>query len=595
MSGSIADAVMASYDGALAGWEARLLSFVQDNPAFPYYGCVDRGYWHYRAPSDFPSAMFQIGVLALALGAVQARDTPRGARFRELVRAALLFWSETQHSDGTHDEWYRNEHSYAATAFGAYAASEALLMLRDKSMGGEDEAPAIRAIERAAVWLASRRDQHVSNHTAGGIAAIQNAAILAGRPDLSDAAATKLRALSRRQHAEGWLPEYDGFDPGYLTVSIGYLAAYRRRGGDALADRVMERAVAAAALGVNPDGSFGGPYGSRNTRFLMPHGLELVRERLPAAGWMLESTLGTGYRQLVGPATADDRYFTFFFLWSYLWARAVRGRRAGAAGAGRPPDLPSQLVDAGLVRQAVEPWELAANLRKGGSFMLFRGGGLASVEAGYAARLDGRAWATSQALAMPLSSHIEDRDGTLTLRAAAAFATARPENPLDRLALPFGLYKASVARIGAAAYRVGDWIKSRQIRRRASLPLVVEREVTLTDARALVRDVITNRGPAVNLTLVGTGSTTTMHNPSARFVTEPVIDSVPVGPSWTGRLEQDEQVARRLEIAAATGAVTDSGLAPLSTGAPAPPSRARRNRVTRSDQRMRPQGRRGCE
>ena len=571
MSSSVSDAVKTSYHGALVGWETRLLGFVQDNPTFPYYGCMDRGYWHYRAPSDFPSTMFQIGVLAMALGAVQARGTPRGARLHELTRAALLFWSKTQHSDGTHDEWYRHEHSYAATAFGAYAASEALLVLRDQHMQGGDEAPVVRAIERAAVWLANRRDQHVSNHTAGGIAALQNAAVLTERSDLSDAAVTELRLLSRRQHAEGWLPEYDGFDPGYLTVSIGYLAAYRRRGGDALADHVIERACSAATLGVNPDGSFGGPYGSRNTQFLMPHGLELIRDRIPAASWILESTLGTGYRQLVGPSTADDRYFTFFFLWSYLWAQAVHDRAADTASAALPSDLP-QLVDAGLVRQSVGPWELAMNVRKGGSLMLFRRGSLASVEAGYAAALDEHAWATSQTLGAPLSSHIEDRDGTFTLRVSAAFATARPKNPLDRLALPFGFYKASVAHLGAAAYRVGDWIKFRQIRRRTSLPLVLERKVTLTDARARVCDVITNRGPAVNLALVETGSATTMHNPSSRFTTESVIDSVPMGPSWTGRLEQGVRVARRLELTAATDAVIDSGLNLLSSSTSAPPS-----------------------
>ena len=78
-----------------------------------------------------------------------------------------------------------------------------------------------------------------------------------------------------------------------------------------------------------------------------------------------------------------------------MWAQAVHDRAADTASAALPSALP-QLVDAGLVRQSVGPWELAMNVRKGGSLMLFRRGSLASVEARYAAALDEHAWATSQ-------------------------------------------------------------------------------------------------------------------------------------------------------------------------------------------------------
>lgn len=558
------DPVLASYDRALAGWEHRLLGFIQDNPAYPYFGSLDRGYWHYRATSGFSSVMYQISMLSLAIGAISASVPSQQARLLRLTQAALLFWSKTQHRDGTHDEWYVNEHSYAATAFGSFAASEALLMLRDSAVPLRDEAPIIDAIERAASWLTKRSDPHVSNHTAGGIAAIHNAGILTGRTELLDVSTAQLRDLEATQHAEGWFPEYGGFDPGYLTVTIGYLASYVHRGGHEIATKILRRAIDTAARGVNPDGSFGGPYGSRNTKFLMPHGLELVHDQMPTAGWILESTLGIGHHQLVTPSTADDRYFAFFFLWSYLWARSARTTRLGSSTTTKPPNLTPDLKEAGLIRRVMGPWQLAVNVHKGAALSLYHHRELAAVEAGYAAHVRDGQWATSQALTPPLDVKIEERDDNISISVTKEFHAENPRNPLDTLAVPFSIYTASIARIATVAYRIGDWIKSRQVRRKTPMPLLLERHIDMTNDQVQIVDLIHNTGKRIDVELVGTGDTTTMHNPSSRFSTFPGTKIEPTKSVWRGHLDKGSSIGRRLLISSTTEDLTDEGLTLLN-------------------------------
>ena len=555
--GESRDAVVQAYDLALVGWEERLHGLIQSNPLFPYSGSLDRDYWHYRAPAAFPSAMFQIGMLGLGIAATSEPSSGPQRRRLELTVRALEFWSGMQHSDGTFDEWYHRERSYAATAFSLFAAGEAMLLLEEAGHGAfAGRSGVLNAVDRAASWLVGRHDPHVSNHSAGGIAALQCAALLTGQDRYSRAAADQLSQLASAQHSEGWLPEYRGMDPGYLTVAVGYLAAYAERGGPPLAKEIAERALGAAAIGVNPDGSFGGAFGSRNTAFLMPHGLELLADTSPVARWILENTIGRGHRQLVSPTNADDRYFSFFFLWSYLWARRLHGQRSATPLAPRPatPDCPT----AGIQRIRSGDWELVTNTFKGAPLRLYRKNKLVLVESGYSARAGDRSWATTQGY-RPGQPPPASADQSGSIAVSVQFQKARPENPLDRMSLPFAAYQATFAHLGSIGASIGDTVKGLLIRRREDFPLTLSREIRVAVDRIEIIDNIWASRTISDISLAALTEVTTMHNPSSRFASRADLALPPSTVLWEGAIAAGSTL-RRSVIVNGRGEINDSGL-----------------------------------
>ena len=64
----------------------------------------------------------------------------------------------------------------------------------------------------------------------------------------------------------------------YQGVTLDYLAKYLERSGDGRVADMIERGLGFLARFVFADGTCGGPIGSRSTRYLLPHGLEILSE-----------------------------------------------------------------------------------------------------------------------------------------------------------------------------------------------------------------------------------------------------------------------------------------------------------------------------
>ncbi|HEY1064715.1 MAG TPA: hypothetical protein VGE52_01335, partial [Pirellulales bacterium] len=211
---------------AIAGLAAvpRLLGAVDRCPFRPTYGCFDREFWHYRT-SDFPSEMYQEGVLPLALAF--RHDFPgnrwRGQeRIRELAVAGIRFAAQSCRRDGSCDDYYPFERALGAAVFSFVAATAAYetLQLSDGEI--------LRFFERRADWLV-RNDEsgRLANHQALAARALANASRLLGRDDLMIAAQQRVDRVLSWQSPEGWFDEYGGADPGYQTVTIDALVALR--------------------------------------------------------------------------------------------------------------------------------------------------------------------------------------------------------------------------------------------------------------------------------------------------------------------------------------------------------------------------------
>lgn len=277
----------------------------------PTFGCFDRTYWHYKT-LDFANARFQEAAWLLAL--LYANDLP-GSRYygcrpvRDWAMGAVAFWAKIQRRDGSFDEVYPFEHSFVATAFGTYAVTEALLILKQPSH--------LDHVERAGRWLMKHDNRQVANQMVGACAALHNVYLLTGEDAFWRAAAEKCQRLLAMQDRTGFFLEYGGFDIGYLSVGLSYLVRYWRKTRDDTLREPIQRAIAFVEERVRPDGSYDHSATSRHTQYLYPYGFCVEEGRR-----ILERHLvGLDRDTVVSPAWMDDRFFlplTIDYLTAYL-------------------------------------------------------------------------------------------------------------------------------------------------------------------------------------------------------------------------------------------------------------------------------------
>ena len=271
-------------------WRAvpRILASVDLNSFGPSYGCCDRQFWHYRTAA-FPSEMYQEAALPLALA--YRHDLPGNRwhgemRLAEAATAALRFSMRSAHADGSADDYYPQERALGAVVFSLQAATEAyrLLSLDDELL--------LDFFQRRAWWVA-RHDEsgRLTNHHALAALAVWRTGELLDCPRLKQAALQRAKQVIGWQSSEGWFPEYGGADPGYQTVTIDCLAKLRREAQLDFLDEPLARAVCFSRWFQSPDGSYGGVYGSRGTRHLYPHGMELLAAEVSDAAQLADGFL----------------------------------------------------------------------------------------------------------------------------------------------------------------------------------------------------------------------------------------------------------------------------------------------------------------
>ncbi|MGQ9655939.1 MAG: hypothetical protein ACUVXD_17925, partial [Thermodesulfobacteriota bacterium] len=234
----------------------HILSMVDRNLLSPTYGCFDRSYWHYKT-SSFPSGMYQEFVLPVALcflhsvpGGEQFHNQPR---LRELILAGIRYAAASSHRDGSCDDYFPYERALGAAAFSLYAATESYLLL------GLSEEDIVSFFQKRGRWLMAHQESgRLSNHHALVVLALYNVYLITGEHTYRKGAQKRLDLLLEWQTEEGWFPEYEGCDPGYLTATVDFLAKYFKKSSD---ERVLEPLKAAllfASQVVHPDRSSGG-------------------------------------------------------------------------------------------------------------------------------------------------------------------------------------------------------------------------------------------------------------------------------------------------------------------------------------------------
>lgn len=353
----------------------KLLTLLDRNRHSPTYGCFDRNYWHYRI-IDFPSGMAQEFVWPLALA--YSLNTPQNPYFqnaalREWIEAGIRYASASAHADGSCDDYFPYEKAGGAAAFSLLACIESYVLLE------LDDSAMLAFFKRRAHWLAKHHESgQLSNHQALIVLCLLRLATLTGEAYWKAKAMERLQLVLTWQTEEGWFPEYEGCDPGYLTLTISLLAAvYTVEPLTELREALL-KAVKVAREFLHPDGTFGGEYGSRNTLNFFPHGFEIVGRWFPEALSINDGFL-QGLKANLQPCYSDD-HILGHHVWNYLLAwrdfqaeRPIRSPR---------PQGRILFQQAGILIDRHGDTELYVALNKGGVFKLFRNGQLIHSDTG---------------------------------------------------------------------------------------------------------------------------------------------------------------------------------------------------------------------
>ena len=385
----------------------RLLSQLDTNPLSPTYGCFDRQYWHYKT-SDMPCARYQEAGLTLAL--ISRIASPKNIYYKDeqMIRfavASVSYWSKIQESDGSYNEWYPNERSFVATAFSLFAVTEVYLLFPHRCKQYTD------AIVRAANWLCNQTELSVCNQQAGASAALYNAYRITADSRYKTRAEKNLKQLIHAQTPEGWFPEYGGADVGYSSVTIDYLANYYKKSKDKQVLPVAEKLLNFLDYFVHPGYTWGGIYGSRNTQYMIPGGMEIFSQYFPAAQRLSQSVLShLRTRSLI----VDDRYLCYngyTYLYAYLHFSSHKRNDFLYT-----KSFIRHFPQAGLLITSNKRYYAICNLKKGGVAAIYsqKNGKLIFNDCGLIGRLENNTVVSTQFLNMTIMPRIQGRVATIT-------------------------------------------------------------------------------------------------------------------------------------------------------------------------------------
>jgi hypothetical protein len=350
----------------------KILTLQDRNAHSATYGCFDRSFWHLRV-SDFPSGMSQEFVWPLALAwahPFEANPFHGNATIRDWVVAGIDYAAKSAHADGSCDDYYPFEKASGAAAFSLLAMVEALRLIDG------DPAPVAEFLLRRARWLGRHEESgRLSNHEALIANGLLKLSRLVDAPELVPLAERRVDRLLSWQSEEGWFFEYQGADPGYLTLTLANMAEI----DEALPGRDLRPAIIRGVDFLHavqpPDGWIGGEWTSRNTNNFFPHGLETIGAWYPKA---LEINTRAVAAMNPAPEYDDDRILGHHS-WSYL--KAALDWQADRPAPQRP-EGDHTWPEAGIAIRRRGAATLLAATKKGGSFRLYSGETLTHADTG---------------------------------------------------------------------------------------------------------------------------------------------------------------------------------------------------------------------
>jgi len=303
----------------------RVLALFDVDSSSRSFGMGDRYHWGWCL-IDFGNGTYQgaaHGLARLLVNGLLPNDFDE-AKIRARINAMFNGAETLRRGDGSMEEAFPYESSFCVTALVAFDLLSTIELFGNRLERETRErylaiiAPMIRHIQTT-----EERHAFISNHLAVASAALFKWNSLTGEREAEERGLKILDQILDHQSDEGWFLEYEGADPGYQTLCTQFLADIHRLRPDVDLIESLEKSLQFLVHFAHPDGSFGGIYGSRNTRFYYPSGIEALSDEIPIAaalGSYMRKSIEN--RNVVGLAAMDDSNLIPMFN-SYCWAAAV--------------------------------------------------------------------------------------------------------------------------------------------------------------------------------------------------------------------------------------------------------------------------------
>lgn len=300
----------------------RLLGLMDRDETSSSFGMADRFYWAWGL-IDFGNGSFQgaaHGMARLWSNGLWPYATDK-EQFVRRIDSLFSGASKLTRSNGALEEAFPYEGSYCVTALVAFD-----LLCTVELLGDEIE-PSMReswlsVVQPMVKYLIKADETHafISNHLATAVAALLRWHAFTGDLKAESKAKVLLNRILDRQSGEGWFLEYEGADPGYQSLCTYYLADVHIQRPDLGVFEAIRKSLDFLWYFAHPDGSFGGLYGSRNTRFYFPSGILAFATELPKAA-VLSRFMAQSIEEntVVTLASMDEPNLVPMFN-SYCWA-----------------------------------------------------------------------------------------------------------------------------------------------------------------------------------------------------------------------------------------------------------------------------------
>lgn len=355
----------------------RILSLIDNDPTSKSYGLGDRYFWAWGL-TDFGNATFQgcaHGLSKLWASGLWPYESNEEF-FLKRIQSIFAGTKTLTRKDGSLEEAFPHEGSYCVTALVAFDLLVTIDLLSN-SITSFHKDESIEVVRPLIKFLVKSDESHaiISNHLATAVAALVRWDILMNDSIALKKAELLLDRIINNQSEEGWFREYEGADPGYQTLCLHYLVdAHLKRRGLNLSEPIA-KSLRFLQYFAHPDGSFGGHYGSRCTRFYYPSGILAMATEIPEsaalADYMSSSIAGN---KVVVLSSIDEPNLIPMFN-SYCWSATLQQEGGNQMHQNKQEIIPCKrnrifrknFSEAGILVDRGEKYYSIINYKKGGS------------------------------------------------------------------------------------------------------------------------------------------------------------------------------------------------------------------------------------
>ena len=255
----------------------RILSLYDIEAISNTYGLGDRNYWAW-AQIDYPNATFQgfVNGISKLYEAKLLDEFLSKTNFIDLVESIFEGTFRILNRNGSLNEAFPNEQSWCVTSLVGYDLLTAIENI--EKITDFDRKDKLEKIKPMFDYMKHNIEDHafISNHLVTAAAGYLKWHDLTGDSSFEVEAESIVESVIQSGSSEGWFREYGGFDAGYQSITTQYLSEINQMRPNWNLTSEINKSIEFISNFFNPDGTFGGMIGSRQTNFLYPGGFHLL-------------------------------------------------------------------------------------------------------------------------------------------------------------------------------------------------------------------------------------------------------------------------------------------------------------------------------